>query len=45
MLAHHDPFPAVVMDRGWNVLRANAGAERLFGGLLAPAALPDLRTC
>jgi transcriptional regulator with XRE-family HTH domain len=41
MLTHHDPFPAVVMDRGWNVLRANAGAARLFGGLLAPAALPE----
>lgn len=41
MLARHDPFPAVVMDRGWNVLRANAGAARLFGGLLAPGALPE----
>jgi transcriptional regulator with XRE-family HTH domain len=41
MLAHHDPFPAVVMDRGWNVLRVNAGAARLFGGLLAPAPLPE----
>jgi transcriptional regulator with XRE-family HTH domain len=41
MLAHHEPFPAVVMDRSWNVLRANAGAIRLFGGLLAPAPLPE----
>ncbi len=41
MLAQHEPFPAVVMDRGWNVLRANAGATRLFGGLLAPAPLPE----
>jgi transcriptional regulator with XRE-family HTH domain len=41
MLAHHDPFPAVVMDRGWNVIRANTGAERLFGGLLAPDPLPE----
>ncbi len=41
MLAQHEPFPAVVMDRGWTVLRANAGAQRLFGGLVAPAALPD----
>ena len=41
MLAHHEPFPAVAMDRSWNVLRANAGATRLFGGLLAPAPLPD----
>src|SRR5262245_59650109 len=36
MLDHHEPFPAVVMDRAWNVLRANAGATRLFGGLFAP---------
>jgi transcriptional regulator with XRE-family HTH domain len=41
MLAQHEPFPAVVMDRGWNILRANAGAARLFGGLVAPAALPE----
>ena len=24
MLEHHEPFPAVVMDRGWTVVRANA---------------------
>jgi transcriptional regulator with XRE-family HTH domain len=41
MLLQHEPFPAVVMDRGWNVLRANSGAERLFAGLLAPAPLPE----
>ena len=41
MLAQHEPFPAVVMDRGWNVLRPNGGAVRLFGGLCTPQALPD----
>jgi transcriptional regulator with XRE-family HTH domain len=40
LLDQHEPFPAVVMDRGWDVLRANAGAVRLFGSLLAPASLP-----
>lgn len=40
MLAQHEPFPAVVMDRGWTVLRANGGAQRLFGGLMAPSAPP-----
>jgi transcriptional regulator with XRE-family HTH domain len=40
MLAQHEPFPALVMDRGWNVLRANDGAARLFGSLLAPEAIP-----
>jgi transcriptional regulator with XRE-family HTH domain len=41
MLEHHEPFPAVVLDRGWNVLRANGGATRLFGGLLAPDPIPS----
>jgi transcriptional regulator with XRE-family HTH domain len=41
MLEHHEPFPAVVMDRGWNVLRANSGAAELFGRLLDPEPLPD----
>jgi hypothetical protein len=41
MLHHHEPFPAVVMDRGWNVLRVNTGAELLFGRLLAPEPVPD----
>src|SRR4051795_11023203 len=36
MLAQHEPFPAVVMDRAWNVLQANGGAQRLFGALCAP---------
>lgn len=41
MLEQHEPFPAVVLDRGWNVLRANGGATRLFGGLLAPDPIPQ----
>ena len=40
MLDQHEPFPAVVMNRGWDVLRANAGATRLFGTLLAPDPIP-----
>jgi transcriptional regulator with XRE-family HTH domain len=39
MLESHEPFPAVVLDRGWNVLRANKGAIRLFGSFLNP--LPE----
>jgi len=31
MLRQHDPFPAMVMDRYWNVLMANASAPRFFG--------------
>jgi transcriptional regulator with XRE-family HTH domain len=40
MLAKHEPLPAVVMDRGWNLLRVNGGARRLFTGLFAPEAVP-----
>lgn len=40
MLAQHEPFPAVVLDRSWGVLRANEGAARLFGSLLAPDPIP-----
>jgi hypothetical protein len=29
------------MDRGWDIVRANDGAQRLFGALFAPAPLPD----
>jgi transcriptional regulator with XRE-family HTH domain len=32
------PHPAVVMDRHWNLLRANAAADALFGWLLDGAA-------
>jgi transcriptional regulator with XRE-family HTH domain len=40
-LERHDPLPAVVMDRGWDLVRANGGAQRLFGGLFAPAPMPE----
>ena len=41
MLEQHEPYPAVVLDRGWNVLRANRGAGLLFGRLFAPDQMPD----
>ncbi len=31
MLRQHDPFPAIVMDRHWNVLMRNETAPRFFG--------------
>lgn len=34
MKAHHDPFPLLVVDGAYEVLDANAGAIRLFSGLL-----------
>lgn len=41
MLAAHEPFPALVVDRAWNVVMANRGLPKLFdllGGLEAMAA-------
>ncbi len=34
MLKQHEPYPAFVIDRYWNVVRANATAGRLFAGLM-----------
>jgi transcriptional regulator with XRE-family HTH domain len=34
MLAAHEPYPAVVMDRHWNILDRNHAAHALFGWLL-----------
>lgn len=45
ILAQHRPFPAVVLDRGWNIVEANACAERFFAFLLAgqtPPAPPNV---
>ena len=41
MLGQHEPFPAVVMDRGWNLVRTNDGAQRLFGRMFAPQPAPE----
>jgi transcriptional regulator with XRE-family HTH domain len=35
ILAQQEPFPAVVMDRGWNIRQTNDAAARLFGLLTA----------
>lgn len=32
--AHHEPFPLIVMDRGYNVLDANTGASVMLASLL-----------
>lgn len=34
LLERHEPFPAVVMDRHWNLLRTNRGAARFFASLI-----------
>lgn len=39
MLAQHEPFPMLVLDSGYDVLRANSGAQRLMSLIIAePAA-------
>jgi transcriptional regulator with XRE-family HTH domain len=38
MLSQQEPFPAVVVDRRWNLLKANAGAVRLVEFLVGPLA-------
>ncbi|MFF3668418.1 helix-turn-helix domain-containing protein [Microtetraspora malaysiensis] len=37
LLAGHEPYPAVVVDRGWNLVDANAGLRMLVAGIA-----PDL---
>lgn len=36
MMAQQEPFPAVAVDRHWNLLRANNGAVRLVEFLVGP---------
>jgi transcriptional regulator with XRE-family HTH domain len=38
MLAQQEPFPAVAVDRHWNLLQANSGAVRLVEFLVGPLA-------
>ncbi len=42
LLRLHEPHPAILLDRAWNVLRLNNGAARLFGwlGVRPPAGAP-----
>jgi transcriptional regulator with XRE-family HTH domain len=37
MLAQHEPFPAFVVDRRWNLLRVNHGATKFIEFLTGPA--------
>lgn len=36
ILERHDPFPALVADRGWNLVMANRGAVAMMGRLGLP---------
>lgn len=39
MLAKHEPYPAFVIDRLWNMVRANGAAQRLTAAFIDPAAV------
>lgn len=43
ILRQHEPFPAVVMDRYWNVLMTNEAAPRFFGCFIDIAARKTAR--
>jgi len=43
VLHQHEPFPAVVMDRYWNVLMTNEAAPRFFNAFVDLAARPAPR--
>jgi transcriptional regulator with XRE-family HTH domain len=44
VLRHHEPLPAVVLDRHWNILKTNSAAQRFFALLLdsKPSASPNV---
>jgi transcriptional regulator with XRE-family HTH domain len=43
MLRQHEPFPAVVMDRHWNVLMSNESAPRFFNRFIDLSQRPTPR--
>ena len=43
LLRQHEPFPAIVMDRYWNVVLANEAAPRFFGSFVDLSAWPTPR--
>lgn len=42
ILHQQEPYPAIAVDRYWNILLANRGAERFFGRMLDPDAIAAL---
>ncbi|MEO6598470.1 MAG: helix-turn-helix transcriptional regulator [Polyangiaceae bacterium] len=43
MLKQHEPFPALVMDRCWNVLMTNDASPRFFGSFVDLHSRPEPR--
>jgi transcriptional regulator with XRE-family HTH domain len=42
MLAHHEPYPAMVLDAGWNIVMHNRAAGRLIERCVPAAGLVEL---
>ncbi|WP_198598374.1 helix-turn-helix domain-containing protein [Mangrovicella endophytica] len=42
ILAAHDPFPALAVDRSWTLVAANAAVGRLLAGIAAPLLAPPV---
>jgi hypothetical protein len=42
ILRQQEPYPAIVLDRHWNILLANAATGRLVQALLAPEVVGEL---
>ncbi|HSF03878.1 MAG TPA: hypothetical protein VLA62_12760, partial [Solirubrobacterales bacterium] len=42
MLRQQEPYPAIVLDRHWSILDANAATGRLVSALLAPETVTEL---
>ncbi len=43
MLSNHEPHPALLLDRYWNVVRTNAAAPAFFGSMIDLNAFPKPR--
>jgi transcriptional regulator with XRE-family HTH domain len=43
LLDHQEPYPAVVLDRQWNILQTNRAAPKLFGLFVNLDSLPQPR--
>jgi transcriptional regulator with XRE-family HTH domain len=41
LLDHQEPYPAVVLDRQWNIVQTNRAAPRLFGHFVDLDSLPQ----
>jgi transcriptional regulator with XRE-family HTH domain len=41
ILAHQEPYPAMVLDRSWNIIMRNKANERIVSRFVSPAALAE----